>query len=198
MKLALRILLWVTYPFLVLSSLLMVGTLFTLAFVVSFSIENRTAQTIAVTPVGTAGEEGRKWPLPTVVSSILPLPAGRAGGFRLAPGESVTILYDMDDINFSEIVVEDQHGGRHQLVVDPQPTTNQYHAPSERRFVIDDLKSLSPVDPGVSVAAGRAQGHDRYAIILNVLLIAPWAAYAGLRLTLARLRTGPARGGEAW
>lgn len=139
MKLALRILLWLTYPFLALSMLLIAGMGFGAAFIADFIIENRTTQTVSVTPIGTVGKEGTKWPLPTMMFKFPPLSALRAGGFSLAPGESITVLYDMDDINFSEIVVEDGQSQQYQLVVNPNPTTNQYHAPRQRRFVIDDL-----------------------------------------------------------
>lgn len=188
MKLALRILLWVTYPFLGLSLLLIAGMGFGGAFVVSFTITNRTAQTIVVTPVGTFGPEGPRAPLPTVMFAFPALPALRAGGFRLAPDESVTIRYDMDDINFSEIVVEDVQGQHRQLVVNPHPTTNQYHAPRQRQFDITDLNSLDQVNPQVSAAARRAQGWQRASLVMNMLLIAPWLAYGLLRFAISRCR----------
>ncbi|HPU33641.1 MAG TPA: hypothetical protein PK184_13175 [Phycisphaerae bacterium] len=172
--------------------------LFGIAFVADFTVENRTGHSICVTPVGTIGLEGRsvgkegvKAPLPTVLFTLLPLPAGKAGGFRLAPGESVTILYDMDDINFSEIVVEDGQSRQYQLVVNPNPATNQYHAPRQRHFVIDDLTRLAQVAPDVSVAARRAQGYQSRALIMDALLIGPWLAYAGIRFGLARVQVKP-------
>lgn len=186
MRLAFRILLWLTYPFLALSILLIAGMGFGVAFIADFTIENRTAQTISVTPVGTVGREGAKSPLPTVMFKSPPLSALRAGGFRLAPGKSVTVLYDWDDINFSEIVVEDGQGQQYQLVVNPMPTTNQYHAPRQRQFVIDDLTRLAQVDPDVSAAARRAQGYQSGAIYMNLLLIGPWLVYGVLRFAISR------------
>ena len=72
-------------------------------------MENHTGQTLLITPVGTIGD-GYKAPLPTLMLAMPALPALRAGRYRLGPGESVTILYDMDDIHFSEIVIEDNRG----------------------------------------------------------------------------------------
>ena len=190
MRSALRVLLWLTYPFLVLSSVLIGGTLFRTAFIADFTIENRTGQAITVTPVGTVGKEGKRAPLPTVMGASLSLPAIRAGGFPLAPGRSLALLYDMDDINFSEIVIEDGQGRRYQFIVNPEPTTNQYHAPRERQFVIGDLQRLGRVEPGVAEAAQQAQGIQWGALIMNALLIAPWLVYGALRFAIARRRPG--------
>lgn len=49
-------------------------------------------------------------PLPVKTLMFLPLPALRGGGYRLAPGESVTARYDFDDINSSAIVVHADPG----------------------------------------------------------------------------------------
>jgi hypothetical protein len=190
MRRLLRILLWLTYPFLVLSCILIGGTLFGIAFIADFKIENQTGQTLSVTPVGTVGKEGRRSPLPTIMSVALPLSALRAGGFRLAPGESLTVLYDMDDINFSEIVIENAQGQQFQLVVNPNPTTNQYHAPRQRYFPLNELGRLGPVDPRVAAAAKRARGLQSASIFMNLLLIGPWLAYGILRFAISHCTKG--------
>ncbi|GEM_PF-2615214 len=190
MRRLLRIAMWTTYPFLVLSVLLFFGMMFGATFVTGFTIENRSGQFISVTPIGCVGPSGERAALPIVMFSFVPLPALRAGGFPLADGETVTIRYDMDDINFSEIVVEDGRGQQFQLVTDPTPTANQYHSPQQRLFVIGRLKDLDPVAPEVAVAAKRAQGWHRGSILLNAILFAPWLFYVGLRWTLYRVVIG--------
>ncbi|GMU24605.1 MAG: hypothetical protein AMXMBFR13_46790 [Phycisphaerae bacterium] len=177
MRLALRILRWVTYPFLALSMLLFLGMGFAGVFITDFTVENRTGQTITVTPVGTAGEQGWKRPLPTVMLPFPALATLRAGGYPLENGQSVRIRYDMDDINFSEIVVEDAQGRQFQLITDPNPTQNQYHPPRQREFTISDLTQLDPVEPRVAQAAKAAQGPQSGAILLDLLMLAPWPAY---------------------
>ncbi len=195
MRRLLRLLTYTTYPFLGLSLLLFLGMGFGAAFVADFTVENRTDTTVAVTPVGTVGA-GDRAPLPVKVLAfplLPPLPALRAGGYRLAPGEAVTIRYDMDDINFSEIVVAAGPDRVLQLVTDPNPTTNQYHGPLQRHYVIDDLARLEPVPQPVREAAQAADGQWVVAGVVYALLFGPWAVYALVTWLSRRLdrRGGP-------
>jgi hypothetical protein len=121
------------------------------------------------------------------------VPAPRAGGYRLAPGESVTIRYDMDDINFSEIVVAAEPGRTLQLVTDPNPTANQYHAPARRHYVIDDLGRLEPATVPVREAARAAGRQWVVACVLWSLLVGPWLVY-GLVARASRRRVRPPEG----
>jgi hypothetical protein len=166
-------------------SVLLVSALgFGAVFVVSFTVENRTGQVISITPVGTVGKEGVKWPLPVKLFAF-PLAALRQGGFRLADGESMTIRYDMDDINFSEIVIADEHGRQFQLITDPDPTADQYHGPVQRHYMISELAILEPVSPPVQAAASRAAQRDARLLTVELtLLIGPWVVYAGLKRAL--------------
>jgi hypothetical protein len=174
---------------LALSVLLLFGMMFSAAFVTDFTIENRTAVALTVSPVGTIGKEGHKAPLPIKLFALFPLPAPRVGDFRLEPGESITICYDTDDINFSEIVVRDDEGHWHQLVTDPNPTVRQYHGPAKRHFIIDDLASLGEVPPSVRRAA-EAGSQWGMLVAFVVLLVGPWLLYyfAGLILRRAARR----------
>ncbi len=166
-----------TYPFLGISLLMFMGMSFGAAFVTDFTIENRTDTTIVVTPVGTIGA-GSRAPLPVKMLAFPPLPALRSGGYRLAPGETVTVQYDMDDINFSEIVVTAEPGRTLQLVTDPTPTANQYHGPLQRHYVIGDLALLEPAPPPVQEAARAVDRQWVVACVLSSLLVGPWLVYA--------------------
>jgi hypothetical protein len=173
----LRLLKYATYPFLGLSLLLFAGMTFGAAYVTDFTVENRTDKAITVTPVGTFGA-GNRAPLPVKMLAFPPLPALRGGGFRLAPGESVRIPYDMDDINFSEIVVAAEPGPPLQLVTDPDPTANQYHGPLQRCYVIDDLARLEPAPPPVLEASRAADRQCVVACVMCSVLFGPWLVYA--------------------
>src|SRR5262249_19339689 len=61
---------------------------------------------------------------------------------RIEPGGSTWIIYDWDDINFSEIVVRDAEGEYRQLVVDPDPPKRAYYRNKQDRYVIEDWESL--------------------------------------------------------
>ncbi len=89
-------------------------------------------------------------------------------------------MYDMDDINFSEIVVHDRGGLRGQLVVNPNPTANLYHAPAQKHFIIDDLNSLAAVPSPVQSAARDAQVRTNEPWIILGVLFGPWILYAVL------------------
>jgi hypothetical protein len=107
-----------------------------------------------------------------------PLAAFRSGGYHLAPGQSVTIRYDMDDINFSEVALTTEPGSMLQLATDPTPTSNQYHGPLQEHYVIDDLARLEPATPPVQAAARAADRQRIVACVEISLLVGPWLVYA--------------------
>jgi len=177
LKSLIRIALIATYPLLAVSVLAFGGLTFTVAFVAEFTVENKTDKPIAITPVGTIGKQGDRHPLPVCMWSFLPIWSAQRGGFDIPPGESIDIIYDMDDINFSEIVVHDQDGERGQLVVNSNPTNNQYHAPAQKRFVIDDLDSLAAIPEPVRKASRDAQVRTSVPWIFLGVLFGPWIAF---------------------
>jgi hypothetical protein len=83
-------------------------------------------------------------------------------------------------------IVRDVLGGTSQLVVNPNPTVDQYRAPRERHFVIDDLTALEPVPVSVLAASNTAQLPTVRPWIILGLLILPWGLYAVLS-TLNRI-----------
>ena len=187
----LRTLVYATYPFLFWSVLLVFnGIGFGRAFIADFTIANHTNQTIVVTPVGTIDREGHRALLPITISPSVNLPALRSKAFRLAPGELVTISYDMDDIKFSEIVVEDQQFQLYQFIVDPNPTANQFHG-LEQDYVIENLTHLEPADPDVRNAALTAQSSSRRIGSFYTILLGSLVAYLLFNLAL---RACPAQG----
>ncbi len=128
-----------------------------LTFVTRFRVENQTALPLWVTPVGTHNS-GRKVVLPQFALSFPAIPAIRSRDFRVEPGGSTWIIYDWDDINFSEIVVRDAEGEYRQLVVDPNPPRVNYDRSKQERYVIEGWESLS--QPATDVLAA-ARSPDR-------------------------------------
>lgn len=175
-----RIALIATYPLLLVSMLAFMGLLFGGAFVAKFTVENKTDKPIVVTPIGTVGNQGDRYPLPVYIWPLPPIWSSKRGGFDISPGESIEIIYDMDDINFSEIVVHDSDGERGQLVVNPNPTDNQYHAPAQKHFIIDDLESLAAVPAPVRNASSDAQIPTNAPWIILGVLFGPWILFVVL------------------
>jgi hypothetical protein len=180
----LRILLYTTYPFLGISLLLFMGMLFGAAFVTSFTVENRSGALAVVTPVGRRGSVARPEPLPVMMFSFFPAPAFRNGGYRLGPGESVKIAYDMDDVRLSEIVVWADGGGPMQLVV-PAATTRAGGSLNSR-FVIDDVAGLEPASADAVAAAHGAGLRWAGVAVMDLLLFGPWVAYGVIVWLLRR------------
>jgi len=127
------------------------------AFIIEFTVENRSESNVYVTPIGTVGPEGHRRPLPMELGKAAWAPASQRGRFPVRRGETITLYYDWDDINFSELVVETENGELRQLVVNPEPTLNQYIVPKVTDFVIDDLSRLEAVDHDVREAHAAAQ-----------------------------------------
>lgn len=158
-----------------------------LAFITEFTVENRTAATVYVTPIGTVSHEGLRRPLPMAAWPAPCVPASQRGRLPIRTGEKIAYYYDWDDINFSELVVESQDGELRQLVVNPNPTANQYTVPKETDFVIDDLDRLGPVDRSVREAYTLAQQRLPWWPILAATT-APALSFVFLRRRYRRLK----------
>jgi len=156
-----------------LSALLLVAIFAPLAFMVEFSIENKTSETLMVTPIGAVGKEGQRQLLPVSMASSINFPVKQASRFRLAAGQTMVIPYDWDDINFSEIVVENEQGEARQLVTDPTPTQNQYHGPAQRSFAINDWNKLEPLSDAVKMVPLEPRPYQLVCRFL-MFIIPPW------------------------
>jgi len=128
-----------------------------LAFVTDFSVENRTGESIWITPIGTVGTQGKRWPIPTSSRRAPWMESSQRARLPIECGAKRTLFYDWDDINFSELVVERAGAEPRQLVVNPDPTTNQYSRLEVNEFVIDDWDALAPLEPDVRAAYDEAQ-----------------------------------------
>jgi len=195
MRRLLRWLLFLTYPFLICSGLMCGGLGFGIAFSDDFTVENRTGQTLLITPVA-SGEGGRRFPLPVTLAVFLPLRTPRCGGYRLPPGEALTLVYDSDDAIFSEIVAEDEQGHFYERTVGSRLTGARWQGPTQRHYVFEHLEELATPGPAVHKAVQQAQEVAYRILILPGLLVAPWLAHWGLSWLLERwtpqLRVEPA------
>ena len=156
-----------------LSALLLMGIFASSAFMVQFSIENKTSETLLVTPIGTVGKEGRRRLLPVSMVEFIKFPAKQASRLKVASGEIVAVSYDMDDINFSEIVVETERGEARQLVTNPTPTQNQYHGPAQQAYAIDDWNKLEPLSDAIKMIPLEPHPY-KLACRLLAFIVPPW------------------------
>lgn len=126
-----------------------------LAFITPVTVENRLQEEIRITPIGVYGKEGRRAVLPQYAAwdSVPVVFPCHGRNLRIPPGGAITIHYDWDDINFSEILVRTAQWEK-VLIVDLNPTSNRYHPPEQTVFVVDDVEKLQPASDNVLSAAG--------------------------------------------
>jgi hypothetical protein len=122
----------------------------------------------------------------------LPLPAFRYGDFELRPGEAVTIDYDTDDVNLAEIVIRDSHGRWTQIIVDPHPEADRYHAPRRRRFDVENLAELPEASKEAREAVAKLGARTYCAGVIYLLLFGPWVLSGLIGAAMRRWGKPPA------
>jgi len=145
-----------------------------LAFLQDFTIENQLREIIFVTPIGATNKQGKRAVLPLYESADPPATrVNQTTRILISPNESKTLYYDWDDINFSEILIETENWKK-VLIVDSEPTKNQFRVPSKIRFVIDDKEHY--VEPSPEILAGfeRANSLRRYLSSFLASFLAFW------------------------
>lgn len=165
-----------------------------LAFLTEFRVENRTDQTLWITPVGTV-LSGQKHALPRYAAKFPAFPAFETGETRVEPGQAARICYDWDDINFTEIAVRGADGAWRQLVVDPSPPKDGYYANRQDAYAIESLASL-PAASGEVLRAAQGTGTNRIWILASAGLIGPALFLTFVLLLLCgrrRAEGGPTR-----
>ena len=145
--------------------LIWITVLCPLAFMTDCSVTNKTGEPLSVTPIGTVGPDGQRTLLPLYRTSFPYFVKSKRGDFQVRPGETFRFDYDMDDVNFSEIVVENPAGEMRQIIVNFNPTQNQYMVPDETNFVVGDFASLVPTPPSVKAVAIEAHQSGRMWLI---------------------------------
>ena len=167
------------YFALLVACLIWLAVLCPLAFMTNCSVTNETNQALSITPIGTVGPDGARRTLPLYRTSFPYFVKSKVGDFQIGPNETLRFDYDMDDINFSEIVVENSKAEIRQVVANPNPTQNQYSVPEKTDFTIDNFSSLASVPENVATAAASGRQSRPF-----------WAAYAisGILLVVEFLR----------
>ncbi len=157
-----------------------------LAFVTSFRVTNHSGKTLDVIPVGTFNS-GRKGVLPTFAWGFPAVPRLSRAPYQISHGDSRKILFDWDDINFSELVVRDESGEYRQFVTDPNPPTKDYYAPRQKHFTVPDFAELEPVDRAVLAAVNRKGNFLQSWWTILGLALPPFFLF-GVSLALCRER----------
>lgn len=154
-----------------------------LAFLTSFEVVNSTHEDLVITPIGARGPDGRRGILPISSSSRLYVMSSQRGEFPLLAGSKLSLTYDWDDVQFSEIVCRRLDGSHLVLPTGLHPTQGQYRQPPSKRFEILDLAALQPATE-LHLAAVRSQsGKIPFLYILAGLgLLSPLCFWAARRI----------------
>jgi hypothetical protein len=113
-------------------------------FLTSFEVVNSTHEDLVITPIGARGPEGRRGTLPISSSSRLYVMGSQRGKFPLPAGSALSLAYDWDDVQFSEIVCRRRDGSYLVFPTGLHPTQGQYRQPPTKRFEILDPAALQP------------------------------------------------------
>jgi hypothetical protein len=141
------------------------------AFVDSARLQNKTSRVIRVTPLGRVGNEPRV--LPQSYWARPPVPVLFPSRHRAMPGEQLTVVYDGDDIQMSELVIETANSPARVLSDHPSSEKSSL-------YVLEDLSALPLAPPSTLGAVGS--GPDLLAwggllgFLVPLLLGAAWHA----------------------
>jgi len=134
-----------------------------LVFLQSFEMYNGSGAEVWATPIGMWEGSGRYGPLPRYKSKNAPAFRSREmHDIRLRSGESVTIVYDCDDINFRHILVRTPSGRVLIVDTDRRGGLHACYGPQRERYGIPPLHQLSDA-PEALIPCARGEA-VRYAV----------------------------------
>jgi hypothetical protein len=174
----------ITSPFLLLAIILILGTINPMAsmFMCTIRIENRSGETVHVTPIGTHIGLRYRAVLDQYAVKMPPIPVFKQGNFILRPNESTIIDYNCDDVRLSEILVRTDDG-----------TYKQISSQNNTVNVIPSLSELSNASHAVLDAANGSEFKWIYWSIafLGLLSLSLYIWYRRLRKIAANKSLQP-------
>jgi len=154
-----------------------------LTFLTTFEVVNTTNEDLVITPIGAQGSKGRRFTLPIFVSPRLYLISSQRSKFPLPAGSTLSLTYDWDDIQFSEIVCSRIDGTHLVLPTGLHPTKNQYRRPSTKRFEISEFANLQPAtDVQLEAIRTSREGFPFVYILAGLGLLSPLCFWISKRI----------------
>ncbi len=149
------------------------------AFREEIVIVNKTAAPISVTPIGVWDGSKNRSALPVTALEIIHWPALKNGDFTVAPGQSIRIDYDGDDIDPSEIYINAGTAGVYEQSVKSREAAD-FDYDKDRRIEITDLSKLTAASAPVTAAALGANKNEWKIAYFCVFVFGPIVFSAGL------------------
>lgn len=147
---------------------------FNLAFQASFTVTNGLSVPVEITPIGIPHGRHERALLPMMLPTIpLTISNPQRCRFAIGPGESRTLHYDMDDINFTEILVESADGRSMLPVRAPVTATQPARRVSSVRITSEHLVPVTPEVDRVELKnlGWRHQGTFIVAALVSYLIL---------------------------
>ena len=132
-----------------------------MVFITEFEVLNESNQVLKVIPIGTFNSK-EKAILPLYVRAEPAIPRLSEIPYTISPSNKKVILYDCDDINFTELAVSDSTGTWRQLTVDPNPPSKDYYTPKQKLFAISKFSDLEPITESVRCIVEKRKGCAAY------------------------------------
>lgn len=152
---------------------------FGLAFREEIEIVNKTTRPISVTPIGIWHASMTRDVLPVITSRVIQWPALKNGDFSVAPGQSIRIDYDGDDIDPSEIYINAGPAGIYEQSVKSREAAD-FDYDKDRRIEITDLPKLPAASAPVTAAAMGANKNEWKIAYFCLFVFGPLVFSAGL------------------
>jgi hypothetical protein len=119
-------------------------------FTNEFKVVNASGQDLYVTPVGTRWKGVRRL-LTTYLSESVRVPSPRVGRYLVKSGASLTVIFDMEHIELTELLVSGRDGEMHEYRID-RPSTDKHLARVRNTFKIGSITRLPLANPATLTA----------------------------------------------
>ncbi len=106
------------------------------AFLFPFEVVNYSGEDLSITPIGARGPTGTRGTLPISRWGHAWSASNQRTDFALPAGQTVRLVYDCDDVQFTELVCRRADGSHFIVPTGLDPVAEQYRAPPTARFAI--------------------------------------------------------------
>ena len=157
-----------------------------LSFQTNFTVKNESGRTVFITPVGTADRDSRIV-LPITITQIPIIFAYNRGNFKLGPNKTRKIIYNWDDVTFTEIAIKDENDVWRQLSV-VEEEEKVCCAPNKyKNYLVGDFDSLDPIDSKVRKAVSKDRINSGV-LFFYIMFTGPFLIYFGKKLRISNKR----------
>ncbi len=94
--------------------------------------------------------------------------------YKIIAGETRQILFDCDDINFSDLAIQNTSGEFRQFVAEPNLPTKGYYAPQKTLYIIPEWSQLQTIQTSVLAAINKKRGPIQSWWTMGIMCLPPF------------------------